>query len=406
MVSQMLSNLAINVVSVSKSFLLFNNPIERLKQILGVKNKMPEYKALKDINIQINKGDTVGIIGVNGSGKSTLLQIICGTLSPTQGNVELNGRVSALLELGAGFNPEFTGVENVKLNAALMGLTKSEIDGIFDDVIKFADIGDFLYQPVKTYSSGMFARLAFSTAIHVKPEILIVDEILAVGDARFQRKCLDKLREIREAGCTILFVSHDDYQIRNICNKVLYLKKGEQIFFGEANQGVNMYLQDLQSLDAKDEIISKNEDDQNVSMKLIEIVNTKLMNKSGELVSEIQSGENVFLEFEYLCNDIRVLDNIHFVFNLYRIDDVYVCGTTTQMQNKGPYKIRKNGKVRIEFPNLRLLSGIYHWRVAINDGDGIQIISEALPVCRFSVSDSFSAVGVYDINHQWSVEGY
>ncbi|HHS3346866.1 TPA: ABC transporter ATP-binding protein, partial [Vibrio cholerae] len=172
----------------------------------------PKYNALVDINFEVNKGDTVGIIGVNGSGKSTLLQIICGTLAPTSGNAIVNGRVAALLELGAGFNPEFTGLENIRLNAALMGLSKLEIDEIFDDVVRFADIGEFLQQPVKTYSSGMFARLAFATAIHVRPEILIVDEILSVGDSRFQRKCINKLKQIRDSGCTILFVSHDDYQ--------------------------------------------------------------------------------------------------------------------------------------------------------------------------------------------------
>lgn len=396
----MSSKSIIKVDNVSKNFLIFSNPIERLKQLLGFKKKYNEFRALKNIDIEIFKGETVGIIGVNGSGKSTLLQIICGTLSPSQGIVSVSGRVAALLELGAGFNPEFTGVENVKLNAELMGLSSKEIENIFDDIVNFAGIGDFINQPVKTYSSGMFARLAFSTAIHVDPEILIVDEILAVGDSRFQRKCLNKLKEIRDSGSTILFVSHDDYQVRNICDKVLYLRNGEQVFFGNTNEGVNTYLQDLQKLDS----IAKKSNDKVASKKLIEIVNPRLINSTGQEVLKIESGDSVNLEFYYECKDVTLIEKVNFVFNLYRKDNVYICGTTTQMKKVGPYPVVSKGHVSINFPSLKLLSGIYNWRVAVNDAEGIQIISEALPVCEFSVSDSFSAVGLYDIEHNWLIE--
>lgn len=399
----MLSKTIIKVSKISKSFILFSNPIERMKDIFGLRTKSPKYNALVDINFEVNKGDTVGIIGVNGSGKSTLLQIICGTLAPTSGNAVVDGRVAALLELGAGFNPEFTGLENIRLNAALMGLSKPEIDEIFDDVVRFADIGEFLQQPVKTYSSGMFARLAFATAIHVRPEILIVDEILSVGDSRFQRKCINKLKQIRDSGCTILFVSHDDYQVRNICNKVVYLKSGVQKYFGEVNEGVNLYLQDLQELDRiqkKERVDSSNSVNEK---KIIEITNCRITNSDGNNVDSIKTGDSVFIEFDFKCSDVELINKVHFVFNLYRVDGVYICGSTTLMTGNQSYIISENGCVRITFPKLDLLSGKYYWRFAINDEEGIQILSEVTPACEFTVVDDFKAVGIYNINHYWTI---
>ncbi|MCF2155746.1 ATP-binding cassette domain-containing protein [Photobacterium carnosum] len=397
---------SIKVESVNKKFLMFSNPIERLKQIIGIDKKYNEYEALQEISFNVLKGETVGIIGVNGSGKSTLLQIICGTLQPTSGRVFVDGRISALLELGAGFNPEFSGAENIVLNATLMGLSKKEIDAIYNKVIEFADIGDFIHQPVKTYSSGMFARVAFSAAIHVEPDILIVDEILAVGDSRFQRKCLNKLKEIREKGCTILFVSHDDYQVRNICSKVLYLRKGKQIFFGDANDGVNYYLQDQQEREAKEIITKQERAEQYIDNtgKLVELNSPRLLNEDMEDIDTIESGDCVYLEFNYKCNDIETIKKLTFVFNLYRKDGVYVCGTTTQMQGLDSYIAHKEGKVKVKFPSFDVLAGIYNWRVAVNDSDGIQIIDELIPVCEFNVRDSFKSVGVYNIKHDWIVE--
>lgn len=392
---------SISVKNINKKFLMFSNPIERLKQLMGVDKKYNEFEALSDITFDVRKGETVGIIGVNGSGKSTLLQIICGTLPQTSGEVVVEGRIAALLELGAGFNPEFTGAENIRLNATLMGLSKVEINQIYDDIVEFADIGEFIHQPVKTYSSGMFARVAFSAAIHIDPEILIIDEILAVGDSRFQRKCIKKLQEIREKGCTILFVSHDDYQIRNICQKVLYLKNGEQAFFGDANEGVTYYLQDQQAAESSKKSLPQPE----INMKkLLNIHSPRLYNADGEDVKLITSGEGLTLEFKYECCEPDALKRLCFVFNLYRKDEVYVCGTTTQMQGIGPYKAQKQGVVRVSFPSLKLLSGIYNWRVAVNDEEGIQIIDELLPICEFSVRDTFRTVGLYDIEHTWEVE--
>lgn len=401
----MSSNIVISAQNLRKIYQIYSSPMERLGALLGIPGvKGKEFIALESVNFEIKKGETVGIIGVNGSGKSTLLQMICGTLSPTSGSVYTKGRIAPLLELGAGFNPEFTGRENVYLNATLLGLTHKEITKRFDKIAGFADIGEFLERPVKTYSSGMFARLAFATAIHVDPEILIVDEILAVGDSRFQRKCVKKFNEIRNEGCTILFVSHDDYQVRNICNNALYLEKGVQRYFGNADVAVQHYLSDMQKNTLENQERENNAVENEINSRLIKISNVSLVDQAGESVSELISGDNVKLSFDYMYEgDVGEFDGLTFVFNLYRKDGVYICGTTTAMRGLDAFPLSKEGRVSIDFPALKLLSGIYNWRVAVNDQDGIQIINEAVPVCEFSVADNFSAVGIYDIEHSWSV---
>ncbi|ESS15156.1 Teichoic acids export ATP-binding protein TagH [Betaproteobacteria bacterium MOLA814] len=233
------SDIAIRVQGLSKCYEIYANPRDRLKQFVlprlqslagqPCKQYFREFWALKDVSFEIKKGETVAIIGSNGSGKSTLLQMICGTLSPTGGSVQTSGRIAALLELGSGFNPEFTGRENVYLNSAVIGLSREEIDQSFDAVAAFADIGDFIDQPVKTYSSGMMVRLAFSAAINVEPDILIVDEALAVGDGAFQLRCMTRLKAIQETGTTILFVSHDLSSIGRLCTSAHILECGGKL---------------------------------------------------------------------------------------------------------------------------------------------------------------------------------
>jgi len=223
-----MSEIAISVNHVSKCFKRYRHPVDRLKEIfLPGKSLAHNFWALRDINLQVWKGQTLGVVGRNGSGKSTLLQIIVGTLTPTEGNVEVNGRVSALLELGSGFNPEFTGRQNVFFNGQLLGLTTQEIEKKFDDILGFADIGDFIDQPVKTYSSGMYVRLGFAVATSVNPDILIVDEALSVGDEAFQRKCFSRIHEIKDRGGTILFVSHSAPSIIQLCDSALLMDRGE-----------------------------------------------------------------------------------------------------------------------------------------------------------------------------------
>ena len=239
----MSSDTAIKVENLSKCYQIYDTPRDRLKQfvlprmqqLIGLHSTQyyREFWALRNVSFEVAKGETVGIIGRNGSGKSTLLQIICGTLSPSFGRITTHGRIAALLELGAGFNPEFTGRENVYMNASVLGLSRDEIDTRFDDIAAFADIGEFIEQPIKAYSSGMYARLAFSIAINVDPEILIVDEALAVGDARFVAKCMRRIKEIQEQGASILFVSHDIGSVRTLCERAIWLDKGSLVEQGD-----------------------------------------------------------------------------------------------------------------------------------------------------------------------------
>lgn len=246
----MSSDSVIRVQQLGKCYHIYDRPQDRLKQSLwrGRRKYYREFWALKDVSFEVDRGQTVGIIGRNGSGKSTLLQMIAGTLSPSWGTIDVNGRVAALLELGSGFNPEFTGRENVYMNGAILGLSEQEIDSRFEAIVAFADIGDFIDQPVKIYSSGMVLRLAFAVSVNVEPDILIVDEALAVGDMAFQYKCMDSLDRLTKSGTTLLFVSHDINMVKAFCHQVVYLSHGQVKAQGTASDMTELFM-----LDIKDE---------------------------------------------------------------------------------------------------------------------------------------------------------
>ncbi len=243
----MSSEHAISVHDLGKDYRIYGRPVDRIREMYSIRGRAYHsvFTALDSVTFDVDRGETVGIIGPNGSGKSTLLEIICGTLSPTRGRVAVNGRLAALLELGAGFNPAFSGRENVYLNAALLGISREEIDDRFEEIIDFAGIGEFVEHPVSTYSSGMYVRLAFATAINTDPAILIVDEALAVGDIRFQRKCFRRFQEMQEAGKTILFVTHAVDLVQAHCSRAIYLKAGEIRSAGEPKRVIQDYLEDL-----------------------------------------------------------------------------------------------------------------------------------------------------------------
>ena len=294
----MSSDLAIKVEGLGKSYHIYDRPQDRLKQpiystlrrVLG-KTSNPLYRkfwALKNISFEIFKGDTIGIIGINGSGKSTLLQLICGTLNPTEGKISSNGRIAALLELGSGFNPEFTGKENVYLNASLLGLSKTETDKRFKSIVDFAEIGEFIDQPVKHYSSGMMVRLAFAVIAHVDADILVIDEALAVGDAVFTQKCMRFIRGFQLKG-TLLFVSHDSNAVNSLCNKALWLSDGHLIGYGKAPDITKEYTNYCIAAQTKDLYILDNKTDKFESgdAKILEvrIAPNEMAIKGGELVS-------------------------------------------------------------------------------------------------------------------------
>jgi lipopolysaccharide transport system ATP-binding protein len=402
-----------------------------------------ELTVLSTVSFEILEGETVGVIGRNGAGKSTLLQIIAGTLQPSEGIVEVKGRVAPLIELGAGFNPEFTGRDNVVVYGQLLGMDQAEIERKYDDIVRFADIGEYIDRPVKTYSSGMYARLAFAVAMHVDPKILIVDEILAVGDAPFQRKCLNRFYEIKETGCTILIVAHDQYLVRSLCDRAIYLKNGQQVAFGPAADVTARYLEDIEpapiavpapatpkgsadgapvesedaaaqevseAMEVREGIVTEGPEGpatlpavEPVTDKLFRISSVELLSALGEPVATIHSGDTVRLRMRFNALTSDLPDAISFVFNLYRQDGVYICGTTTLMEGMAPHAAGRAGEVTVTFPDLPLLAGKYHWRVAINDHGGLLVHSEAKGVCPFRVVDNFRSVGVVDLKRSWSV---
>ena len=257
----MSSSSIISLQGVAKSYKIYPRPIDRIREMYSIRSRTyhKTFDALKQINLEINEGETLGIIGPNGSGKSTLLEIICGTLSPSSGSIDVRGRIAALLELGAGFDPAFSGRENVYINAALMGISRDEVSARFDEIANFADIGEFIEHPVSTYSSGMYVRLAFATAIHCDPDVLIVDEALAVGDIRFQRKCYRRFEELKKAGKTILFVTHAIELVQSHCSKAIYLRSGEIRAHGSPKEVIQNYLEDMFGEDSRGDLPSISE---------------------------------------------------------------------------------------------------------------------------------------------------
>jgi len=310
----MSSDIAIRVKNVCKHYQIYDKPQDRLKQTLwrGKKQFYKEFKALDDISFEVKKGETVGIIGRNGSGKSTLLQIICGTLAPTSGTVEVNGRVAALLELGAGFNPEFTGKENVYMNATILGLSKEKIDAKYDEIVSFADIGNFIEQPVKTYSSGMFVRLAFAVVVHVDADILIVDEALSVGDAFFTQKCMVQIQKLIESGVTLLFVSHDSNTVKSLCSSAVLLDHGVITSKGETNTVVEQYYGDS---------VRKQRDISELSTNSSQAINhaaiTASLYKNEKFLQRakfqrLQNGKAEFINVQLLDENRHEVDQVNF----------------------------------------------------------------------------------------------
>ncbi|WIL43320.1 ABC transporter ATP-binding protein [Pantoea agglomerans] len=363
---------ALEIIDVSKCYQVFDSPVRRLKQFIvpNIERKLgkvprvyhEEFWALQDISFNLPKGETLGVVGRNGSGKSTLLQIIAGTLSPTQGSVNIQGRVAALLELGAGFNGDFTGRENVYLNGALLGLTKEEIDSKLDDILSFADIGHFINNPVKTYSSGMMVRLAFAVQAQIDPEILIVDEALAVGDAKFQAKCFARLKQLKNDGTSILFVSHATEQIITHCDKAILLNDGSIVGNGAPKDIVNKYLDLLFGKSSSANAKRIKEDNHLKSASKIEKDQTERFNVSQEIEPVVTLEENGFENRNnYNPNEFRWGDRAAEIqdFSLIQGENLY------------PFSVSGNGNIKLKFLvkfNSTIFRPIFGFAVKTKDG--------------------------------------
>ncbi|WP_114729116.1 ABC transporter ATP-binding protein [Vibrio cholerae] len=371
---------AIEVKGLSKYYPVFSGPFERLKQVLfsSLSNKELSYSdkdfcALNNLSFDIKKGEVVAVLGRNGSGKSTLLQTICGTLTPSKGSIKVSGRIAALLELGAGFNPEFTGRENIYLNASILGLTRKEIDKRIDDIIEFSEIFSHIDQPVKYYSSGMFVRLAFSVAINVNPDILIIDEALSVGDAKFQAKCIKKIESIMESGTTILFVSHDITSVRTLCKRAIWIDSGKIVMDGEVFEVSSQFMQAM--YDSPEDSVKDTQDTQDTKRPHNKYVNhwgscigcirqIELLNGNKEKCSVFTIDQFMIIALEYsLPTDVQEDDvNIAVsIKNLKGIDLIVFSTRVSQVE-------KDKSIIRTEFKLTNQLSvGEYLIVVALED---------------------------------------
>lgn len=401
----------IEITHLKKVYDLYDKPIDRLKEAVrrGRKIYHKEFYALRDISINIKKGESVGIVGVNGSGKSTLLKIITGVLTPTGGSVVTTGKIAALLELGAGFNPDYTGRENIYLNGTMMGYTDEEIEQRVQPIIDFADIGDFIDQPVKMYSSGMFARLAFAVAINVNPDILIVDEALSVGDTRFQLKCIEKMKELKDRGTTILFVSHATEQIKRFCSRTIWLKDGVVFQDGEASQIVDLYdnfMRFGESVlvpDNKDGFVCGNSDSMADDEKVYDENTLAYISKVSINKNILHTFDELSVRVEYRIVDSEV-DGFLLGVAIYSKDRKnYIFGPNTYLDKKE--LPGKNGKYVMTYriPHLSLISGEYTIDVGLFNNEGIINLDYKMDVVRFAVSNQYFSEGMFYMEHDWDV---
>lgn len=399
---------------------LYNKPLDRLVDSLGLTRKKlyKEHYALRDINFDIGVGECVGIIGTNGSGKSTILKIITGVLSPTGGSITVNGRISALLELGAGFNPEYSGLENIYLNGTMMGFTEAEIDTRLDDILSFADIGEFVYQPVKTYSSGMFVRLAFAVAINIDPEILVVDEALSVGDVFFQSKCYHKFEEFKRQGKTILFVSHDLGSISKYCDRVILLNQGEMLDQGTPKAMVDMYKQLLvrqnpvkqaQMNNAIRESQKKgfqmNPNTLEYGEKQAEIVDFVVIDSKGLQSNTIEKGTTFKIKMRIHFNESILQPIMAFTFK--NIQGTEITGTNTMYEGVNVENTEPGSECVVTFEQKMDLQGgeylLSFGCTGYQNGE-FTVFHRLYDACNITVVSIKNTVGFYDMNSKVQIE--
>ena len=417
----------IEIKNISKIYNLYNKPSDRLKEALfSRKSRHTEFAALNDVSFNVNKGEILGIIGKNGSGKSTILKIITSVLTPTSGECIVKGKIAALLELGAGFNMEYTGIENIYLNGQMIGFSKEEMDKKLQDIINFADIGEHIYQPVKTYSSGMFARLAFSVAISVDPDILIVDEALSVGDVFFQNKCYRRFEEFRERGKTILFVTHDMGSVIRYCNRCVLLNAGKKVAEGKPQEMVDLYkrimvgqwneneenTQDSTSIQSsnvkadeswKDQI-STNPDIEVYGDGRADIIDFGIFSDTGDIGNNVYKGDYYSVKMKVRINE----DNLNpiFAFKLRDIKGTELTGTNTMLEDIDTSQCKKGDIVTITFRQKQYLQpGQYLVSLGCTafEGDQFVVYCRNYNCCVLGVVAQKGTIGIFDSESEVSV---
>ena len=424
-----MSDYAIKVENITKVYKLYNKPSDRLRESLSLTHKKysKEHYALRDVSFEVKKGETIGLIGTNGAGKSTILKIITGVTKPSSGNLEIDGRISALLELGAGFNMEYTGVENVFLNGTMNGFSEEEIKERLPEILEFADIGDFAYQPVKTYSSGMFVRLAFAVAINIDPEIWIVDEALSVGDVFFQSKCYHKFEEFKEMGKTILLVSHDLSSVSKYCDRVVLLDKGTKVAEGSARRMVDMYKRllvnqlDVNNAEGKKDIglesninvpadswmskLTLNPDVQEYGENVARITDFAIVDDKGKITNIVEKGKKC--SFKIKMEVYQEVENPILAITIKNLHGTDITGTNTHYEGEN-MGILCAGNVRIATftQDIYLQGGEYLISLGCTGyikGE-FHVFHRLYDVCNMTVISSRDTVGFYDMNSTLQME--
>lgn len=390
---------AIRVKNISKKYKIYNSEKNRLGQIINPfnKNTQKEFIALNNISFDVNEGEILGIIGSNGSGKSTLLKILAGVCFKTSGELFIKGKVASILELGTGFNNELTGIENIYLNASIMGIGKEEINKIKDDIINFADIGEFIDYPIKTYSSGMYARLAFAVAIHVNPDILIVDEILSVGDIEFQNKCMDKFKEFKSLGKTIIYVSHGLDAVQNYCEKAIWLEKGEIKEIGSAIEVVEKYYKNILELD-------NGAESKNCFVKLSDVLICEKKN-----VYQYNDSITFNIKYEVLDEDISTpgitveMKRAYTKPCEFRHMDQFICSINSNVDDfLIPWNLGENN-IKLTFKNLMLKGGVYYINIIFSESQNLISLESIENAMSFTINSERKSSGFVFLKEEWRV---
>lgn len=423
---------AISLQNVSKSFRLWGprSQFATLKSALLGRDLRPaadaSVPAVRNVSFAIHPGEAFGILGRNGSGKSTMLKLISGILKPTEGKVEVNGRIAALIELGAGFHPEITGRENIYINGIMLGLTRRDIDARFDRIVDFSGIRQFIDQPVKTYSSGMYVRLGFAVAVHVDPDILIIDEVLAVGDEEFSAKCIAKIQEMKYRGVTLVFVTHQLDHVRNLCDRALWLDNGEAKALGDPSRVVDDYLQQISVQPGNITVSASAPAEPTPEATIEHAVNEEEKRSSDPLEEERWGSGDVLLRRVALVDDegrdlialgagtavtvemdveVRVpQEDVVFGVGIYHADGSCVYGTNTEIEGLRPDPLERNGRVQFVMPSLDLVAGSYRVDAAVHTRNG-RAFDYRRGVIRFVVGARVHDVGVYRPKHHWTFDG-
>lgn len=398
--SQMPSeDLAVRAAGLSKQYDIYRRPVDRLIEMLTRRARHTVFPALEDVTFEVEKGETVGIVGQNGAGKSTLLKLLCGVVQPTSGQLETRGTIASILELGTGFHPEFTGRDNAALNAAILGLSSAEVKKRLPAILEFSELGTFLDRPVKTYSSGMYMRLAFSVAVNVDPEILVIDEALAVGDGHFQKKCVDKIRDFQSSGRTILFCSHSLYLISSICRRALWLDRGQVMRYGRALDVVHDYETFL--LERDREHPSEPEIERaRTPARFREIV---VCDRTGLPRETFERGDDVHVRLRIEADDPR--QPVHVIVGIHRsADDLQCFAVGTHADGVEPLVGRTEYELTVQLLDVPLLRGDYSIIAFIGDENAITVFDRRDLRPAFSMTGERFEIGLISVEHRWQLE--